>query len=184
MLPAKPLEPRFLPSTSDEERNRGTMEFQDEKVTSGEGTRGSIAVGRVAEDISSLSRKAKSNIAEAAESAKAEARRIANQQKNTGADRLGEVAGAVHGAARTLEAGMPQMASYVHGAAAQLEDAANLLRHRNVDDLLDGIGSFARSQPAVFFGGAMLAGFALTRFLMSSRQMAGNQRPQTDARGQ
>jgi hypothetical protein len=160
------------------------MEVQEEKMTNVEDTRGSIAVDRVAEDISALSRKAKSNIAEAAESAKAEARRIANQQKNAGADRLGDVAGAVHGAARTLEAGMPQVASYVHGAAVQLEDASNMLRHRNVDDLLDEIGSFARSQPVVFFGGAMLAGFALTRFLMSSRQMAGNQRRQTDARGQ
>lgn len=160
------------------------MEFQEERMRNVEDTRGSIAAGRVAEDISSLGKKAKSNIAEAAESAKAEARRIATEQKNAGADRLGEVAGAVHGAARTLEAGMPQMASYVHGAAAQLEDAAKMLRHRNLDDLLDGIGSFARSQPVVFFGGAMLAGFALTRFLKSSGPIAGNQWQQSDVRGQ
>ena len=160
------------------------MEFQEEnKMTNVEDTRGSITAGRVAQDISSLSRRAQSNIAEAADQAKAEARRMATQQKNVGADRLGEVAGAVHGAARNLEAGMPQVASYVHGAAVQLEDAANMLRHRNVDDLLDGIGNFARSQPVVFFGGAMLAGFALARFLMSSRQVAGDQRRQTDVRG-
>ena len=160
------------------------MEFQEETMRNVEDTRGSIAAGRVAQDISSLGRKAKSNIAEAAESAKAEARRIATEQKNAGADRLGEVAGAVHGAARTLEAGMPQTASYVHGAAAQLEDAAKMLRHRNLDDLLDGIGSFARSQPVVFFGGAMLAGFALTRFLKSSGPIASNQWQQSDVRGQ
>jgi hypothetical protein len=151
-------------------------------MTNVEDTRESITAGRVAQDVSSLSRRAKSDIAEAADQAKAEARRMAAQQKNAGADRLGEVAGAVHGAARTLEAGMPQVASYVHGAAVQLEDAANMLRHRNVDDLLDGIGSFARSQPAVFFGGAMLAGFALARFLMSSKPVAGTQRRQTDVR--
>jgi len=160
------------------------MEFQEEKARKVEDARGSIAPGRMAEDLSSLGRQAKSNIAEAAESAKAEARRIASQQKEAGADRLGEVAGAVHGAARTLEAGMPQVASYVHGAAAQLEDAAQTLRYRSVDELIDGIGSFARAQPAVFFGGAMLAGFALTRFLKSSGQIAGDRLRQTDVRGQ
>jgi ABC-type transporter Mla subunit MlaD len=160
------------------------MEFQEEKTRNVEDPRGPISAGRMAEDLSSLRMKAKSNIAEAAESAKAEARRVAGQQKDAGADRLGEVAGAVHGAARTLEAGMPQMASYVHGAAAQLEDAAQTLRHRSVDELIDGIGSFARAQPAVFFGGAMLAGFALTRFLKSSGHIAGDRPRQTDVRGQ
>src|SRR5216684_2079082 len=168
-----------------EEQSRGIMEFQEEKARDVEDPRGSsIAAGRVAEDFSSLGRQAKSNIADAAEAAKAEARRIASQQKETGADKLGEVAGAVHGAARTLEDGMPQVASYVHGAAAQLEDAASTLRHRSVDELIDGIGSFARAQPVIFFGGALLAGFALTRFLRSSGQIAGDRLRQTDVRGQ
>jgi len=160
------------------------MEFEEEKARNVEGARGSIAAGRMAEDLSSLGRQAKSNMAEATESAKAEARRIASQQKEAGADRLGEMAGAVHGAARTLEAGMPQVASYVHGAAAQLEDAAKTLRHRSVDELIDGIGSFARAQPAVFFAGAVLAGLALTRFLKSSGPIAGDRLRQTDVRGQ
>jgi ABC-type transporter Mla subunit MlaD len=160
------------------------MEFEEEKARNVEGARGSIAAGRMAEDLSSLGRQAKSNMAEATESAKAEARRIASQQKEAGADRLGEMAGAVHGAARTLEAGMPQVASYVHGAAAQLEDAAKTLRHRSVDELIDGIGSFARAQPAVFFAGAMLAGLALTRFLKSSGPIADDRLRQTDVRGQ
>ncbi len=146
------------------------MDFQEEKKRHAENTGGSIAADRMAQDISSAGDKAKSNIAEAAESAKAEARRIANQQKDAGAARLGEFAGAVHGAARSLETGMPQMASYVHGAAAQLEGAARTLRHRSVDDLMDGVGNFARTQPVVFFGGAVLAGFALARFLKSSGQ--------------
>ena len=144
------------------------MEFHDEKTRNVDGPRVSTAADQIAQDIPSLTDKAKSDIAQAAETAKAEARRIASQQKAAGADRLGEVAGAVHGAARSLEAGMPQMASYVHDAAVRLEDAAKTLRQRNVDDLMDEISRFARSQPALFFGGAMLAGFALTRFLKSS----------------
>ena len=138
-----------------------------------EDAREPIAAQRIAEDIASLGARATSNIAEATETAKAHARRIANRQKDVGADTLGEVAGAVHGAARALESGMPQVAGYVHGAATRLDDAATTLRHQSVDDLIEGIGSFARTQPALFFGGAMLAGFALTRFLKSSGHSAG-----------
>jgi ABC-type transporter Mla subunit MlaD len=158
-------------------QSRGTMEFQEENVRNVD-PRDSAASAKIAEDMSSLGDKAKSNIADAAETAKAHARRIVHEQKDVGADRLGEVAGAVHGAARTLEAGMPQVANYVHEAAAQLEDVAKTLRHRSVDDLIEEIGSFARSQPALFFGGAMLAGFALTRFLKSS-----GDRAEADPRG-
>ena len=160
------------------------MEFQEENVRNLEAQRQSAASARLAEDITSLGDKAKANIADATETAKAHARRVAHQRKDVGADRLGEVAGAVHGAARTLESGMPQVANYVHEAASQLEDVAKTLRHRSVDDLLEEIGSFARSQPVIFFGGAMLAGFALTRFLKSSGDRAGEGWRQADARGQ
>ena len=160
------------------------MEFQEEKAANAEGAREPVAAERLAEDIASLGEKAKSNIAEAAETAKAHARRIAHQQKDVGADRLRDVAGAVHGAARELETGMPEVAGYVRGAAARLEDVAKTLRHQSVDDLIEGIGSFARAQPAIFLGGSMLAGFALTRFLKSSRRSAGEGVRQADARGQ
>ncbi len=130
----------------------------------------SSAADRVAQDASDLGDKAKSNIAKAAESARTEARRFAHQRKDVGAEKLGGVADAVHGAARSLEAEMPQTASYIHEAAVRIEDAARAMRHRSVDELMSGISSFARTQPAVFFGGAMLAGFALTRFLKSSQQ--------------
>jgi hypothetical protein len=144
------------------------MGFHEEKTRDVDTPRASAAADRTSGDIASISDKAKSDIAQAAETAKAEARRIAAEQKEAGAHRLGEVAGAVHGAARSLEAGMPQMASYVHDAAVRLEDVARTLRTRNVDDLMGEVSRFARSQPALFFGGAMLAGFALTRFLKST----------------
>ncbi len=145
------------------------MEFHDDKQKVDSPTsRASTAADRTADDLPSISDRARSDITQAADAARAEARRIATQQKEAGADRLGEVAGAVHGAARSLETGMPQMASYVHDAAVRLEDAAKTLRTRNVDDIMSEVGRFARSQPALFFGGAMLAGFALTRFLKST----------------
>jgi hypothetical protein len=153
----------------------GIMDLREDRMRNVDRPRTWTAADRTAdENPSSISDRAKSDIAGAAEAAKAEARRIAGLQKNAGADRIGEVAGAVHGAARSLESGMPQMASYVHDAAVRLEDAASTLRQRNVEDLIDEISRFARARPVLFFGGAMLAGFALTRFLKSSAQGSGN----------
>jgi hypothetical protein len=158
------------------------MDLHEEKVKNIDSPRASTAADRMSSDeIPSISDKARSDIAGAADAARTEARRIASQQKNAGADRLGEVAGAVHGAARSLETGMPQMASYVHDAAARLEDAAKTLRQRNVDDLMDEITRFARSQPLLLVGGAMLAGFALTRFLKSSMPRGGADAQGTDS---
>jgi hypothetical protein len=145
------------------------MELHRDQMRDVDSPRMSTAADRTADDgPSSISERARSDIAQAAETARTEARRIAGQQKEAGANRLGEVAGAVHGAARSLESGMPQMASYVHDAAVRLEDAARTLRTRNIDDLMNDVSRFARSQPALFFGGAMLAGFALARFLKST----------------
>jgi hypothetical protein len=98
------------------------------------------------------------------------ARKVAEQQKQAGADQIGGVARAVHGAAREIEQKMPQAAGLIHDAATRLEGAAASLRDRSVDDLLRSLNDFARSQPAAFFGSVVLAGFALSRFLKSSAQ--------------
>jgi hypothetical protein len=76
------------------------------------------------------------------------------------------------------------MARYIHGAAARLEGAANTLQNRSIDDLIEEMRNFARARPAVFFGGAIIAGLALTRFLKSSGQGADDVRRQADGRGQ
>jgi len=98
------------------------------------------------------------------------AREVAEQQKQAGADQIGGVARAIYGAAHEIEQEMPHAAGFVHDAAARLEGAANSLRERSVDDLVRSLNNFARSQPATFFGGAVLAGFALSRFLKSSAE--------------
>ena len=95
-------------------------------------------------------------------------RSVPEQQKRAGAEQLGSVARAVHGAAGELERQLPHAARYVHDAADRLDNAATALRERNVDDILRSVTQFARSQPATFFGSAVFAGFALSRFLKSS----------------
>jgi hypothetical protein len=99
---------------------------------------------------------------------KEQALQSAEQQKDAGADRISGVAEVVHGVARELEGEFPTGASYVHRAASQLEAGATKLRESRIEDLIKGVGNIARTQPAVFFGGAMLAGVLLSRFLKSS----------------
>jgi len=67
---------------------------------------------------------------------------------------------------------MPQIAGYIHDAGHRLEEMADGLRQGNVDELMGKFGDYARNQPAMVFGGAMLAGFALTRFVKSAATAA------------
>ena len=121
-------------------------------------------------DISALAESAKAKLGEIGGPVKDKAMEVASQQKDSGADQLRCAAQAVHGAARELEQSMPQIAGYIHDIGQRLEGFASDLREGSVDDLFSKLGEFSRNQPALVFGGAMVAGFALSRFLKSSAQ--------------
>ena len=53
-------------------------------------------------------------------------------------------------------------------AAKKVEDFSENISSRNVDELVKAATELARSQPMIFIGGAVAAGFALSRFLKSS----------------
>jgi hypothetical protein len=131
------------------------------------------AGGKWKRQASSAAEDAKTALDAASVTVKERARTVAEQQKKAGADQIGGVARAIHGAAHEIEQEMPHAAGFIHDAAAKLEGAADSLRERSVDDLIRSLNNFARSQPAAFFGGAVLAGFALSRFLKSSAQPSG-----------
>jgi hypothetical protein len=69
--------------------------------------------------------------------------KLAEKQKQAGADQIGGVARAVQGAARETEQNMPQAAGFIHDAAAKLEGAAASLRERSVDDIMRSLSDFA-----------------------------------------
>ena len=60
------------------------------------------------------------------------------------------------------------IAEYSRYAAEGLESMAQSLDRRDVDDFVEGVENFARQRPVAFLGGAMVAGFALARFMKSS----------------
>jgi hypothetical protein len=124
----------------------------------------------IKENVSALADSAKATLLDAAEPVKEKALEVAAQKKDLGADQIRVVATAVHGAASALESEMPQFAGYIHDAGQRLEKAASELRDGDMDEIMSKLGQFARNQPAIVFGGAMIAGFALSRFLKSSAQ--------------
>ena len=109
-----------------------------------------------------------SKIGEVAEPLKEKATAVAKDKVALGVDQMQVVANAVHGAACELESQMPRFANYIHDAGNRIEGAASNLRESNLEEMLDGFNDFAKQQPALVFGAAALAGFALARFLKSS----------------
>ena len=106
---------------------------------------------------------------------------VADRQKAAGAERVDDMAKAVHGAADELGKEMPGAAELVHAAASRLEQGAEALRERNIRDLMGTFNDMGRKQPLALFGGAVLAGFAVSRFLKTSS--SGSRDPSSDSRG-
>ncbi len=116
----------------------------------------------MADEMTSAAREAAGHVAD-------QTRDFAETQKAAGADNMARLGHAVHGAADQLGQELPQAAGFIHSAADTLQGAASTLRERSVEDLVASFRDFARRQPAAAFAGSVLAGFALARFLKSSR---------------
>jgi hypothetical protein len=97
------------------------------------------------------------------------ARSAADEQKNVAAERVGGVARALRVASDDLhDQGQSLVAGYSRHVAEGLEAMAQSLSRRSLGDLVEGVEDFARERPVAVLGGAMVAGFALARFMKSS----------------
>jgi hypothetical protein len=81
---------------------------------------------------------------------------------------LGEVAQAVRKTGDKLRDQQPQLAGVADTAADQVDQLASRLRDSDPNELIGDVESFARRQPALFLGGAVLLGMAAARFLKAS----------------
>jgi hypothetical protein len=99
--------------------------------------------------------------------------RALDEQRASGADYIHNVAGLVHQAADVFDQEVPQASRYLYQAAQQLDTVAETVRTKSVNDAVSDIQDFARRQPALFFGGALLLGFAAVRVFKSSAPASG-----------
>jgi len=103
-----------------------------------------------------------------ANSAKDKVEAAVSEKKSLGADYIGSIAKATGRAASEFEADLPEAAHYIRQASEQIQGVADNVRERNVRELFGEVQEFARQQPTLFFGGAVVLGFAALRFLKST----------------
>jgi hypothetical protein len=89
-----------------------------------------------------------------------------------GADYIASIAQAAERAAKEFDTELPQAAQYIRQASQTINGVADKIREREVRDLVGELTDYARRQPTLVFGGAMLLGFAALRFLRSSAPAA------------
>ena len=115
-----------------------------------------------------VARAANEQASELASQARTKIEEAAQRQKAAGADYIGSIAEAADRAAGEFENTLPPAARYIRMASEQLQGVADAIRDRNSRELIGEVRSFARRQPELFFGGALLLGFAAWRFYRSA----------------
>jgi uncharacterized protein YjbJ (UPF0337 family) len=103
-----------------------------------------------------------------ASSAKDKVEEAVTQRKSIGADYIGSLAQATGQAANAFDSDLPQAARYIRQASEQIQGVADTVRERDIRELVGEVQDFARKQPTLFFGGAVILGFAALRFLKSA----------------
>lgn len=112
---------------------------------------------------------AKDKATEVTDQAQERAKSMLDHQKVRAADGLGSVADALRQTGQHLGEENQQMGHFAEKAADTVENLSHQLRDKNVDELFHAAESFARREPQLFLGGALVAGVLLARFLKSSR---------------
>lgn len=96
------------------------------------------------------------------------ARGFADDGKAKATNALGEFSGMMREAAGSVDERLgPEYGKYARSAADSIENFANTLQQKQVDDLLDDAREFVRKSPAVAIGVAAAIGFALARLVKS-----------------
>jgi hypothetical protein len=131
---------------------------------------GSSATQQLADKAQQGADQVKQTVSSAADKAKQTAKSQASTQKDQAAQGLHTVGQAVNQAAQQLrQNNQAPIAQVAETAASNLNQFADHLSSRNIDDLIGEVENFASSQPALFLGGAFLLGVLGARFLKSSR---------------
>ncbi len=114
---------------------------------------------------------------EIASVAREKATGYARDQKEAGAAGIDSVARAVDRAADELEETSPELARHERDAASQVHDFSERIREKSIGGIADDLTGYARREPAAFFGVAVVAGFALSRFLGARTEHGGYSGP-------
>lgn len=116
----------------------------------------------------------KSGAKDARDRAQAEAEQGFERGKGRVAERVSSVAHAFRKTGEQLrEEEQGDLAGYTDRVAEQVERVSGYLEGKGLRDVLDDVSAFARRQPGLFVGGALVAGLVAARFLRSSTHHGG-----------
>jgi len=104
---------------------------------------------------------------------------VVSERRSMSADYISSIAQATEQAAQAFEKDLPQAANFIRQASDHIWNAADTVREGDAREMVRKVQDFARTQPTLFFGGAVILGFAALRFLKSSPPAAA---PSYDAR--
>jgi len=90
-----------------------------------------------------------------------------DQGQQAAASEVEDFAGALHGAAGSVDPDSPS-AHIAGGAAEALDRISQTLRSKELGTMVRDLESMARRQPALFLGAAVAAGFVAVRFLKAA----------------
>lgn len=131
---------------------------------------GSSTTDQLADKAQQGAEQVKQTVSSATDKAKQTAKSQASTQKDQAAQSLHTVGQAVNQAAQQMrQNNQTPMAHVAETAASNLNQFADHLSSRNIDDLIGEVEDFASRQPALFLSGAFLLGVLGARFLKSSR---------------
>lgn len=119
----------------------------------------------------SLKQQGRDTVHDVSEAAQHQAESLYNRQRDTAAEQTHKFTNVFNKMADEFD---NQQQPYFSQQARKLADTAdrfsNKLRDKDLKSLCQEAQSYSRREPALFFGGAIAAGFLITRFLRSSGQ--------------
>jgi ElaB/YqjD/DUF883 family membrane-anchored ribosome-binding protein len=168
-----PTEPRAgsRAGHSDDERRAGESTTEKLRREADE------AAAAVRDETSKLGEDLRAGAHAEAESLKEQAGEQVTKQRFDAADHIDAVAEALRAGVDALESnGHGAMADYWRSAADGAGRLAERIRHKPLAEAWRSTEDSVREEPALSFGGAMVAGFMIARFLKSSEPDAGGHR--------
>ncbi len=106
---------------------------------------------------------AKSQASSVVDQVKDKALTAASEQKEGLADRIDDLAQAVHKSGEQFAGQQDWIASAIERGASELSSLAKSLRENDLGNLFNQAKSIAQRQPALFIGASLAAGFAVAR---------------------
>ncbi len=104
---------------------------------------------------------------EAAQQAGEKLKEAVDEKASSGAQYVGSIAAAMRRASREFDSELPIAGKFIRTAADRVDNVSDKIEAGNLKDLVRETQTFARRQPTAFLGMAILAGFALVRFIKS-----------------